>query len=110
MQAFIIFTGNNDNYIEISGLKDAISGLFLNDASVEVHVRETDGSDAPEPSGFSWPQTLDYVSDSDGIYRVTLDKAIIWVAGTRYIATITAVESGVDGEWVVDLLAKVRSS
>ncbi len=110
MQAFIIFTGNNDNYIEISGLQDAISGLFFNAATVVVHVRELDGSDAPEPSGFTWPATLDYVSGSNGIYRVTLDKAIVWVTGTRYIATVTMVESGADGEWIIDLLAKTRSS
>ena len=109
MKAFIVFL-DNDNFVEVNGLKDAISGSFLNAASVTVHVRDTSGVDlADGPSGFTWPQTMVYVPNSDGIYRVTLDKSLSWVADTRYIATIISDESGADGQWIIDLLAKVRS-
>lgn len=109
MTAFTVFV-DNDNYIELNGLKDAISGAFLNAAAVTVHIRDTAGIDLAGPSGFSWPETMSYVSGTDGIYRVTLDKSLNWIAGIRYKATITSDESGSDGQWEIDLLAEVRSA
>ncbi len=109
MATSIVFV-NNDNYIELSALKNAITDAFINDATVEVTIKTAAGVNIGLPSGESFPKTMAYVADSDGIYRATFDKETEWVVGTKYVATITATSSGLDAEWTIDIVVKVRDT
>ncbi len=109
MATSIVFV-NNDNYVELSALKNAITDVFINDATVTVTVKDTDGIEIGLPSGESFPKTMAYVADSDGIYRVTFDKETEWIVGTKYVATIIATSSGLDAEWTIDIIVKVRDA
>lgn len=81
----------NDNLLELSGLKNKKTGLFINDAVVTVTVFEANGT--TETTGQVWPATMSYVAASDGKYDVTLEDTI--ASNTvAMIAKITAVGEG----------------
>ena len=93
MTAFVA----NTNILELRGLKDGITGVFINDADVLVTL-ETDAG--VEVGPVSWPITMSYVPTSDGIYRATIGSELDLVAGGCYKAIIEA-DAGVDriGHW-----------
>lgn len=105
MSAFIVLV-DNDNVVELE-LINPISGASLNGATVAITIVDSSGV---EVSGETWPLSIPFVANSDGIYRATLDKLIEFIAGQRYKATITAAESGLDATWVLDYLAETRDS
>ncbi len=109
MATSIVFV-NNDNFVEVKNLRNAISGTFLNAATVRVTIKNTAGVEVSLPSGESFPKTMDYVAASDGIYRTTFDATTGFVAGTKYIATITASEGTLDAEWTIDIIVKARDT
>lgn len=96
---------DNDNFVEISNLQDGISAALINSATVTLTIQDSDGNNV---SGISWPLTMAFVSGSDGIYRVVVDKAIGVVEGSSYRARITVVSGSLDGLWVIELAAQVR--
>lgn len=106
MAAFIVLV-ENDNVVELCGLRNPITGAFLNAATVDITITDSAGV---EVTGETWPLTISYVAGSDGIYRATLDKVLGFIAGQRYTAVINAVEGGLDAKWTLDYLAKVRDS
>ena len=106
MAAFIVLV-NNDNVVELNGLRNPVTGEFLNAATVDITITDPDGV---EVTGETWPLTIPYVAASNGIYRVILDKVIDFIAGVRYTAVINAAESGLDAKWTLTYLAQVRDS
>lgn len=104
MTANIIFY-KNDMLLELKGLKDVVLDTFVNGATVTATVVDSDGAAV---TGQSFPVTLDFVANSDGDYRVVLDSTIVLVIGKKYTAQITAVSSGIDGYWELDLRAVIR--
>lgn len=79
----------NDQTITVSGLKDQVSGDFINDATVTVTVKTRDGANV---AGETWPLALQYVTGSDGDYRGTLEDGLeltpgIYVVEARAVAT-----------------------
>lgn len=73
-------------------LRDALTGLPLNAASVLVTI--TDGSSAPI-AGEVWPMQLGYVANSAGVYRLQLDSTVAIVAGQAYVAVFAITNNGV---------------
>ncbi len=61
-------------------LTNPVNGTFINDATVKVNIYD---SDNVLVAG-TWPQTLVYVSASDGIYQLTLDPIAGLVIGDKY--------------------------
>lgn len=106
MAAFIVLV-ENDNVVELFELRNPITGAFLNAATVDITITDSEGV---EVTGETWPLTIPYVTGSNGIYRVILDKVLGFIAGQRYTAVINAAEAGLDAKWTLDYLAKVRDS
>lgn len=77
----------NDNIVEVVGLRDAVSGAYVNTASVKLTVKYADGSLV---AGESWPMTLVYVTGSDGVYRGILRDTLVLSPGTFVVAEVDA--------------------
>lgn len=83
MTAFVA----NTNVLELTGLKEEITEAFINNATVTVTIKDTDGN---EVIGETWPFAMDYVAASDGDYRAFVSEDLELIANTRYIAYIEA--------------------
>jgi len=105
MQAIYI---GNDNLLEVSGLQNALNDSYINDATVTVTLTNQAGDAV---SGQAFPLTLNYVTDSNGVYRATLEDALALTEGAIYTAKITA-DAGGDliGTWTIPLTARVRAT
>ena len=71
------FVGN-PNIVEVKGVKNAATGLYINDATINMTLLDSAGV---EITGQSWPTTLTYVVDSDGVYQGTILAAAALIAG-----------------------------
>ena len=84
----------NTNILELRGLKDALTGAFINNATVSISdIQDEVGVGVGPVSGS--PFAMDYVTGSDGIYRGVLSNTWSFVAGECYIAFVE-VDAGVD--------------
>ena len=98
---------DNDILIKLSGVKLASSGAFVNDASVELTIKDSAGADL---GGISWPLGMNYTG-TDGEYSALVDKAALLVDKEGYTAIIDAATPGnVDGHWEIPLGAETRDS
>jgi len=97
----------NTNLIEVVGLKSAIEGEFIADATVRVTVKDADGA---EVSGQTWPTDMAYVATSNGNYRGILKDTLDLTAGTLYVAHVDA-DAGDDriGHWEFNFTPKTRT-
>lgn len=77
----------SDNVVELSGLKDEVTGAFINTATVTVTLVDRDGV---EVIGQAWPTAMPYVAASDGVYRGTLSDSLDLTKFEAYTAQITA--------------------
>ena len=82
-----VFNILSDNVVILSGLKDEVSGAFMNTAVVEVTVVDRGGTPV---SGQAWPTSMPYVASSDGVYRGTLSDALDLTKFESYTAQVTA--------------------
>lgn len=91
-----VFVGNT-NVLELVGLRNEVTAAYVNDADVTVTVVDLASDEVP---GAAWPLTMEYVEDSDGIYRVTLAADLAFTARKTYRAMID-VDAGEDvtGHW-----------
>lgn len=96
----------NDMVLEVAGLRDQVSGEWINDAGVTVTLE--DSADNPV-TGESWPLALTYVTDSDGVYRATLRDTLALAINARYVATVTADDGeGRRARWDLDFVCRLR--
>jgi hypothetical protein len=86
----------NTNVLELLGLKNAIAGTFVNDATVSVTVKKA----GVAVTGQTWPTTMAYVAASDGNYRAIMKDTLELQAGRDHTAFIE-VNAGTDriGHW-----------
>lgn len=82
---------STDNVIRVEGLKNTLSGEFINDGTVEVTLTDEDGV---EFAGQTWPLALDYVAASDGVYQGTLQDTIDAEDGNTGTATFDITGDG----------------
>lgn len=102
----IVYTGN-DTVLEVKGLKNEVTGAFLNSATVTATLVDDDGN---QVAGETWPKTLEYVSGSDGIYRATLPYTMSLAAGGRYEANISVnAGAGLRAAWSLPVVARSRA-
>lgn len=96
----------NDHVLELNGLKDAVTGSYINSATVTAVLKDQVGNQVP---GQTWPLTLSYVSGSNGIYRGTLENTLSLTPGVRYVAEITVSGAGIpDSQFVLNVVAAKR--
>ena len=99
---------DNDNLLSVTGLKNASSGSYMNDATVTATLADLDGNAV---SGQTFPVTLSYVADTDGNYQATLEDALSLTEGSVYKATISATtSSGLTASWEVAMKAIKRKA
>lgn len=105
MSICVVYVGNT-NIIEVTGLKSAVEGSYVNDADVEVTVQDAEGNAV---SGQTWPATMAYVAASNGNYRGILEDDLALVDGTTYFAHIDA-DGGANriGHWEFAFVPKTR--
>lgn len=96
----------NDHLLTLEGVQDAVSGDYLNAATVTATLKTRAGV---EVEGDNWPITLDYVADSDGNYQGVIEDGVEITAGKTYIVEIT-VDAGGDliGFWRFPVVATWR--
>jgi len=83
---------DNDNCISLEGLTDKLNGGFIDDATVEVTLR--DRTDTTEIAGETWPLSMPYIVDSAGVYTAVIESAVNLVAGETVIATVIVTTPG----------------
>lgn len=102
-----ILYDNNDNILEVDGLKNDLTGVFLNTATVTVTLKDATGA---EVAGDIWPKAMEYLDASNGIYRTTLPYSLVMTAGSRYSAVIAADGgAGLHAEWTVECVCRARN-
>lgn len=104
MQTFYLYVGST-NLVELSGLKDSISGAWLNAATVEFTLKTQAGV---EVAGQVWPLTMTHVPNSKGIYRAAIPHDLTLTVGTTYIAEISATNDTNVGLWQLQTKARAR--
>jgi hypothetical protein len=77
----------NTNILEVRGLQEAISGDYINNATVSVTIVNDCGAAI---SGQSWPLSMTYVATTNGDYRATISDAAQMIPGRNYFAEISA--------------------
>jgi hypothetical protein len=97
----------NTNVVELDALYSAVEETYINDAVVEVTIKDASGNAVP---GETWPLTMTYVTDSDGRYRAIISHDVSFAAGT-YRAFIDA-DGGTDriGHWEFPFKVKTRTT
>lgn len=96
----------NDNILELQGLKNAVTDADMDSATVTVTV--TNKSTGAEVAGETWPLTMTAIG-SGGVYRATLIDILSLVDRMDYIATIEADGgAGLKGKWEFDFSARIR--
>ena len=102
----IEFYLDNDNLLSVTGLKNASSGSYMNDAVVTATLKDNAGTLV---TGQTFPTTLSYMADTNGNYQATLQDTLNIIESTIYTAEITATSaSGLVANWSMDLTATKR--
>lgn len=97
---------DNDNLFTLEGLKDQETDTYVNTATVELTIEDSEGATVPD-GGF--PLTMDYVADSNGSYQGVVDKALSIENSLDYVGVITVSGVGIkDGEWRLPLRGTFR--
>lgn len=97
----------NDNLLEVLGLKDEAAGSFLNGATVAVTVADLKGN---QVSGETWPLVMAFVAGSNGDYRATLKESLGFASGQEYVADITADGgAGLKARWKFRFKVRART-
>lgn len=97
---------DNDNMLQISGVRDAASGLYLNNASLEVTL--IDAATEAEIAGQTWPAAMSYVNGSDGVYRLTLEYDLDVAAQQALIAKLAGSPNGLRLSLRIPVVAAYR--
>lgn len=96
----------SDMLFEMAGLRDQVTGDYLNAATVTVTLKDSAGVNV---TGETWPLALAYVTSSNGVYRATLKDTLSLTANARYVATVIAdAGSGKTARWELDVVARTR--
>ena len=96
----------NDALIRLLGLKNELTGDYINNATVTATLRSLSGVMI---SGQSWPLSMPYVSGSNGDYQATLSSLLEVKIGQTLVAQISADASGIGkGYWERKIIVQAR--
>lgn len=96
----------NTNAVEIQGLKNRATGVFINDATMAVTITKN-GVDVAGAVGL----VMANVVGSNGVYRAVIPSTVTFDT-SNHVAVITASVSGeeLNGRWQINFKPKARSS
>jgi hypothetical protein len=98
----------NDNSLELNGLRNAITGEFVNGATVVAMLMGMHGE------ALMQPMPIPYVADSEGCYRVVLfvspqgDDGLALQHDQHYKLQIAAQGNGLNAFWEAIIKAQIR--
>jgi len=102
----VILFVDNDMFVEIDQLHDGLDVLtYFNAATVTATLKDRDGVVVTGVNGI----TLTYVAASNGTYRGAIQETFNPTLGGGYKLEIIAVQSGVQGKWVIPAEVKIRT-
>ncbi len=96
----------SDNLLEVTGLQNAATETYINNATVTVTLADASGTAV---SGQSWPATLPYVNGSNGDYRATLEDTLSLSENSTYVARVTVLANGLKRYFESPLVAQMGS-
>lgn len=105
----------NDMILELRNLRDKTvnpdndpAGTFLNASTVTIEALfDEEGNTIAGPA---LPVTMDYVTGSNGIYRVTLADTWAFVLGQCHSAKVRSDDGpGLRGEWILQIESQTRT-
>lgn len=105
MSEILTIYQGNDTIIELAGLKNEVSGAFINNATVNVTLVDSLGV---QVTGQAWPLALAYVALSDGAYRATLGFNLPLILNAKYSANVFVSAGGLVANWSIDVICKKR--
>lgn len=85
----------NDNVLELSSVQDDVDDSYLNEGTASFKLQSTIGVDVDDTT-----VNLVYVTDSNGIYRGTIDADDVPATG-EYIAVFDFTQGNYDAHWEV---------
>ena len=95
----------NDNVIELTGLKDEVTGVEIDDATVSVTLLDKSGA---QVTGQTWPTTMTALG-SGGIYRATLVDTLDTTLLDRYTAVVDVTTTGGEvAKWSIPAQVTLR--
>jgi hypothetical protein len=97
----------NDNSLTLDGLRNGESGEFINSAVVMATLTTMAGAVVP---GQTFPAPMQYVTDSQGCYRLILKGALTLVNGQYYKVQVSADGGGLKAAWTLIYKAVARVS
>ena len=97
---------DNDNIVEVTGLKDELTDTYVNDAIVEATLKSC--STGVEVTGQTWPIVLGYINGSNGDYRGVLQDSLVLSEDALYIVEIEA-EGVSKASWTIQVRAAKRA-
>lgn len=77
---------SSDNVVQVTGVKDVLTGEFINSASVWASVFDASMENV---DGVSWPITLEYVEGSDGDYVGSIPDSADLKVGNFYTIRVS---------------------
>jgi hypothetical protein len=99
---------DNTSSVQLSALKSAITGEYVNDAVVTMTLKDGDGNAV---AGESWPIALQYVMDSNGNYIGAFSHEVAVADGESYVAEVDAVlTDGSRASWDEPVMALTRTA
>lgn len=104
MSSLTLFVGN-ENYLKLAGLINNVTGLYVNDASVSIQLKDRSGTNVGTSTAMS------YIAASNGDYAVTLADSLGITAGKGYVAHVDAeAPGGLTYHAEEPVVAKIRKS
>ena len=95
----------SDNTIELSGLKDEITGTLINDATVTVTLKDKNDVNVV---GETWPLAMTALG-TGGIYRAVLKDTLTLTLLDRYKAIVDVTTTGgTVGKWTIPAQVTLR--
>lgn len=105
MSEILILYQANDTIIEVAGLKNEVTGAFVNNATVNVTLLDSVGALV---TGQTFPLTLAYVAVSDAVYRAKLNFGLVLTPNGKYSANVNVLADGLVANWSIDVICKKR--
>ena len=93
-----VFFADNDNEVVLKGLREGLTGAFVNNASLTFTVYDLCENALSGGSAISMP----YITASNGNYRGILPGTVGISAGTQYRVVITASNYNLERQGLVN--------
>lgn len=101
----VLYTGANDNVIELADLTNGMTAALVTGATVTANLLTASGVGVTGATGL----TLTAVAGATGTYRATVPYTVTLTTGSTYTARVTVVSGALHGEWNMAALATTRT-